>query len=73
MNGKAKFSSEAIHSFVDELFGEDLHAKWVTSLANATHSPGVVAGGERDWPRSRTGPGRALASRDQAGRPDAVE
>jgi hypothetical protein len=32
MNGKAKFSSEAIHSFVDELFGEDLHAKWVTSL-----------------------------------------
>ena len=36
MNGKAKFSSEAVHSFVDELFGADLHAKRVTSLANAT-------------------------------------
>jgi len=36
MNGKAEFSSEAVHSFVDELFGEDLHAKRVTSLAKAT-------------------------------------
>jgi hypothetical protein len=36
MNGKAAFSSEAVHSFVDELFGEGLHAKRVRSLANAT-------------------------------------
>ena len=36
MNGRAEFSSEAVHSFVDELFGEDLHAKRVTSLAKAT-------------------------------------
>lgn len=36
INGKAEFSSEAVHSFVEELFGEDLHAKRVTSLAKAT-------------------------------------
>ena len=36
MSGKTAFSSEAVHSFVDELFGEDLHAKRVTSLAKAT-------------------------------------
>ena len=36
MSGKRRFSSEAVHSFVDELFGEDLHAKRVTSLAKAT-------------------------------------
>ena len=36
MNGKTAFSSEAVHSFVDELFGEDLHAKRVPSLAKAT-------------------------------------
>lgn len=36
MNGQAAFSSDGVHSFVAELFGEDLHAKRVTSLANAT-------------------------------------
>lgn len=36
MSDKGRFSSAAVHSFVGDLFAEDMHAKRVASLANAT-------------------------------------
>lgn len=41
MRKRLGFRFEEIHRFVDSLFGEDMHAKRVYSLANATL--GVIA------------------------------
>ena len=68
-------SFEGVHGFLETLFGDDLHAKRVKSLAGATL--GVIefciAGDRYDRPRPGTGARTADQACGQAGGPNAVQ
>jgi hypothetical protein len=71
-----KFQPEDVHTFVASLFGEDLHAKRVLSLASGVvgvlHSASL-AGHPRDRTGSGPGPGPRAQARVQAGRATASQ
>ena len=64
-----------VRSFVTELYGHDLHAKRVESLAGATLGvmQSALAGGGDDRAGAGAGPGLGHQARDQAGGPDAEQ
>ena len=68
-------SFDGVHNFLDTLFGDDLHAKRVKSLAGATlgGDPVRVAGGRPDRPGSGAGARAADQACGQAGGPAVVQ